>query len=275
MAAKITSVIAREEKGNIQITFTIPFELIKKGQEETIAEMAKDMEIPGFRRGMAPLAKVAEKISQNSLIENSLGHLLPPALAESVEKNNLKLAIYPKFTIISTKEGEAWQIMGLTCELPEVTLGDYKKFVPGEIRAASLKKELAREEKEGVVIKALIDNVKIEIPQILIEEEADSRLASLLSRLEKLGLALESYLTSMNKKPEDLRAEYATQAKQAIAIDLILSKIAVDQNMKIEPKEIDEAIKISGSSDISEGRKRLIESILKRRKALDFLINLD
>ncbi|KKQ92347.1 MAG: Trigger factor [Candidatus Woesebacteria bacterium GW2011_GWA2_40_7] len=275
MADKITSVIAREEKGNIQITFTIPFELVKKAQEEAIVEMAKDIEIPGFRRGMAPLAKAAEKIPQNRLVEHSLGHLLPQALTQSVEENKLKLAIYPKFELISAKEGEAWQIRGLTCELPEVILEDYKKIVPGEIRAASLKKELAREEKEGVVIKALIDNVKVEIPQILIEEEADSRLASLLSRLERLGLALEAYLASMNKKAEDLRAEYAVQAKQAIAIDLILSKIAVDQNMKIEPKEIDEAIKISGSSDTSSDRKRLIESILKRRKALDFLINLD
>ncbi|QQG41349.1 MAG: hypothetical protein HYV90_04275 [Candidatus Woesebacteria bacterium] len=281
MSDKITSVIARENGGNIQITFTIPFDLVKRAQEETIAEMAKDIEIPGFRKGMAPLAKVAEKIPQNRIIEHALGHLLPPALAESVEKNNLKLAIYPKFELISGKENEPWQIMGLTCELPEVTLGDYKKFVQGALRASSIitgpasaKATAGREEKEGVVIKALIDNVKIEIPQILIEEEADSRLSSLLSRLEKLGLALEGYLASMKKKPEDLRAEYAVQAKQAIAIDLILSKIAVDQNMKIEPKEIDEAIKISGSSDTSDERKRLIESILKRRKALDFLISL-
>ena len=122
----------------------------------------------------------------------------------------------------------------------------------------------------------------ITIPQILIEDEADSRLSNLLSRLEKLGLALESYLASIGKKPEDLRADYAKQAKEAIALDLILSKIAAEEDIKIDQKDIDGAmgmnqtanqIKDQSPEDL-EQRRRLIESILKRRAALDFLLGL-
>lgn len=262
---KVSSVIAKESNGNIQITFTIPFILIKKAQEDAIAEMAKDVEIPGFRKGKAPLTKVADKIPQNRLIEHSLGHLLPTALSDAVKKENLKLAVYPKFELVSAKEGEAWQIRGITCELPIVNLGNYKKIIP---------KIPNKEEKENAVVKILIENIKIDIPQILIEEEANNRLSNLLSRLEKLGLALESYLVSINKKSEDLRADYAHQAKDAIILDLILSKIAEEQNIKVEEKEIDGALKVSDSKDISSDKKRLIESILKRRKALDFLISL-
>jgi FKBP-type peptidyl-prolyl cis-trans isomerase (trigger factor) len=282
---KITSVIARETDGNIQITFTIPWETIQKSQDETVIEMAKDVEIPGFRKGTAPLTKVREKIPQGTLIEHSLGHILPKALSDAITENKLKIAVYPRFELISAKDNEAWQIKGVTCELPEVVLGDYKKVVTGALRADSIivpgeeeKKEKSREEKEGVVLKALIDNVKINIPKILIEEEADSRLSSLLARLEKLGLALESYLASINKKAEDLRAEYAVQAKDAISIDLILNKIAETENLKPDEKEVTEALKISQTTNSSEedpeSRKRLIESILKRRAALDFLIAL-
>lgn len=284
MTDKISSVIARESDGNIQITFTIPYSLIEKSQEETIAEMAKDIDIPGFRKGTAPISKVREKIPQGTLIEHSLGHILPKALSEAVTENKLKIAVYPRFELISAKENEAWQIKGTTCELPEVVLGDYKKAVSGALRADSIivpgkeNKEKTREEKEGMVLKALIDSVKINIPKVLIEEEADSRLSSLLSRLEKLGLALESYLASINKKAEDLRAEYALQAKDAISIDLILNKIAETENLKVDAKEIDSAIQMSqaaaGKNEDPESRKRLIESILKRRKALDFLLNL-
>jgi len=110
MSDKITSVIAREENGNIQITFTIPETIINAAKDETIKEFAKDIEVPGFRRGMAPIAKAAEKISQAQLIEHSLSHLLPGALADAVTENKLKIAIYPKFELISAKEGEAWQI---------------------------------------------------------------------------------------------------------------------------------------------------------------------
>lgn len=289
---KITSVVARESDGNIQITFTIPFSEIKKAQDETIREFAKDAEIPGFRKGNAPLSKVAEKIPQSSLIEHSLSHILPKALAEAITEQKLKIAIYPKFELISAKEGEDWQVRGTTCELPEVTLGEYKKAIQGASRADNLwtpgkgqpnkPKEPSQEEKEQLVIKALLNNVKIAIPKVLIEEEVASRLSSLLSRLEKLGLALERYLSSIGKTVDTLRAEYETQARDAISLDLILSKIAEAEGLTVDQKEIESALNISQattpsvkeSSEETENRKRLLESIIKRRKALDFLTGL-
>lgn len=292
MPDKITSVIAREGDGDIQITFTIPSSMVKSAQEETIKEFAKDAEIPGFRKGMAPIAKVAEKIPQGKLIEHSLSHIIPKALSEAITENKLKIAVYPKFELISAEEGKDWQIRGVTCELPEVTLGEYKKAIQGASRASTLwtpgkgkpdeKKEITREEKEQMVVKTLLENVKITIPKILIEEEADSRLSNLLARLEKLGLALESYLASIGKKPEDLRADYAKQAKDAITLDLILTKIAETEWIKIDPKEVDAALGMSQAAkgdkseapEDLESRKRLLESILKRRGALDFLIKL-
>lgn len=287
--SKITSVIAREDDGNIQITFTIPSIVIKKAQDETIVEMAKDIEVPGFRKGMAPLDKVAEKISPNALVEHSLSHILPKALAEAITENKLKIAIYPKFELVNAKDGEDWQVRGVTCELPEIDLGDYKKEIQGAMRSKSIilpgkeaSKAPNREEKEQMVIKALVDNVKIVIPKILIEEEVASRLSNLLARIEKLGLALEGYLASIGKNVDSLRAEYEAQAKDAIALDLILTKIAIEENLKVNPAEIDAALKMSVATINSkvedkedlESRKRMIESILKRRQALDFLIAL-
>lgn len=292
MTEKISSVIARPDNGNIQITFTIPFKLIEESKAEVVKEFAKDVEIPGFRKGMAPLDKVEAKIPQETLIEHSLSHLLPGALADAITENKLQIAIYPKYELISAKENEPWQIMGTTCELPKVELGDYKKIVTGAVRASNLwtpdkgkvddKKEQTPEQKEQIAIKTLLESVKLNIPQILIEEEADSRLASLLSRLEKLGLALESYLASVNKKAEDLRADYANQAKDAISLDLILNKIAEVEKLDVDAKEIDAALNMSpvnvNAKDVDprelEDRKRLMESILRRRKALDFLVTL-
>lgn len=284
---KVTSVYAREGNGNIQITFTIPFGLIQKAQEETIAEMAQDIEIPGFRKGKAPIEKVKEKIPQKHVVEHALGHILPTVLTDAVAEHKLKIAIYPKFELVSANENEAWQIRAVTCELPEVNLGDYKKAITGVSKSGAIwtpdkgeadkKTEPTREEKENLVIKTLLETIKIEVPQILIEEEADSRLAGLLGRLEKLGLALEKYLESIGKKAEDLRAEYAKQAKEAISLDLALTKIAQEEKLIPDEKEVNSALdmaKATNPNDDPESRKRLIESILTRRKALDFLISL-
>lgn len=288
---KVTSVIAREADGTIQITFTIPFPLIKKAKEETIAEMAKDVEVPGFRKGNAPLDKVAAKIPENTLIEHSLGHLLPKALAESIDEHKLKLTIYPKFELLKAKDNEDWEIRGTTCELPKIDLGDYKKFIAAELRSSSIitskpgddadiTAAQGREKKEQAVIKALIENIKFTLPKILIEDEVTSRLSNLLSRIEKLGLSLDSYLASIGKTVESLRVEYEAQAKDAISLDIILTKISEAEKLEVKPQEIEQALKMSqsdpttkNSADV-ENKKRLFESILKRRQALDFLINL-
>lgn len=288
---KITSVIAREADGTIQITFSIPFNLIKEAQDDTVAEMAKDVEVPGFRKGNAPLDKVKAKIPENTLIEHSLGHLLPKALAESIDEHKLKLTIYPKFELIKAKDNEDWEIRGTTCELPEIKLGDYKKFVAGELRSASIvtsakgdDKDIAAaqssEKKEQAVIKALLENIKFTIPKILIEDEVTSRLSNLLARIEKLGLSLDGYLASIGKTVDSLRTEYEAQAKDAISLDIILTKISEAEKLTVKPQEIEQALKMSQNASPSENtadienKKRLYESILKRRQALDFLINL-
>lgn len=292
MNGKTTSVVAREDNGNIQITFTIPFSEIETKKEDIVKELAKSVEVPGFRKGLAPLEKVRAKIPQDIIIERTLSLILPEALAEVIKKEKLQIAIYPKFELISAKEGSPWQIRGVTCELPQVELGDYKKTVSGALRAGKLwtpgknkgeeVKETSKEQKEQLVIKTLLDSVKANIPQILIDEEVSSRLSNLLSRLEKLGLALESYLTSIGKKPEDIRTEYAKQAKDAILVDLILNKVVEEENIKIDSEEVEKALRISGTDgkkddapEEVENKKRFLESVLKRRLALDLLINLN
>lgn len=265
------SVVAKSSDGSIQVTFTIPWTEIKKAQEETVSEMAPNVEVSGFRKGKAPLEKVREKIPQNTLIEHSLGHVLPEALAEAIKEHKLKIAIYPKYELVSIKDGEDWQVRAISCELPEILLPDYKKEVAGEIRAASLKKELSRDEKEQVVIKYLIEKVKISLPKVLVDEEVNSRLSQLLARIEKLGLVFESYLASIKKTPEELRAEYQSQASDAISIDLILSKIVESESITVSDTEIDEAVKTTGTK---EANRDVISGILKKRKALEFLINL-
>lgn len=288
---KISSVVAKEGNGNIQITFTIPFDLVRQAKDETIKEMAGDVEIPGFRKGKAPLERVKASIPESKVIEHALGHIIPEALADSIKENNLKLVMYPKFELISAEDDKDWQIRGVSCELPPVNLGDYKKVISGALRSQSIitpqnakaseskPPEQVRTEKEQVVIKTLIENTKLDIPEVLIREEADSRISGLLEKIEKLGLTLDSYLASIHKTAEDLRADYAHQAQDAIALDLILSKIADAEDIKADTKEVESAMSVSSASKSEDKtkedeQKRLIESILRRRKALDFLISL-
>ena len=130
------------------------------------------------------------------------------------------------------------------------------------------------------MIKILLETIKVNIPKLLIDEEVNARLSSLLDKIERLGLTLDSYLVSLGKTPETLRSEYQVQAKNTIALDLTLTAIAQEAKIDIKETEIDAAIKAAGADPkVSERlntpeQRRVIRSVLSRRSALDSLTTL-
>lgn len=288
--ASSTSTIAKSGDGTIQITFNIPFSLIKKNQKEVAEEIGKNIEVPGFRKGKAPLDKVVQKIPKNTLLEKTLERLLPKLFSDAMKKHKIKPAIYPKFELVKAKEDEDWQVRATTCEIPNIDLGSYKKGISGIMRSKSIwtpdkdkkgksDKEPTKQEKEQAAINYLLENVKITVPRVLIDEEVNHRLSNLLARIEKLGLSLESYLSSIGKTSATLREDYQGQAEKAIKIDLILTAIASKDNIKVEKEDVENALKGSKVSD-SKGTKiatpdqeRLVESMLTKQRVLDSLIS--
>lgn len=281
-------VVAKKDDGEVQITFTLAWSDIEKNRKKVVEKLSETVTVPGFRKGKAPFAKALEHLPSEDVIEKTLQLILPQLVGEAIQKNSLRPAIYPKFELISAEEGKDWQIRARTAEFPEVKLGDYKKALEGELRASALwtpekgkeaeKEAPSKEQKEQKVLETLLKTVKIEIPDMLIQEEVNSRLSQLLSKIEKLGINLESYLASTGKTPEALRKEYEKQSEQALAIDLILSKIAEDQKIEIAETEIDKAIEATAHADPGLGerlntpeQRSVIAGILRRRTALENL----
>jgi FKBP-type peptidyl-prolyl cis-trans isomerase (trigger factor) len=223
---------------------------------------------------------VEKKVSPEDLIEKTLAKILPEALGQAITENKLKPAIYPKFELIKADDNANWQVRAVTCELPQVEVGDYKKLITDNLKKVIITpqtKEKTQEQKEQEVIKLLIETIKIKMPKILIDEEVNSRLSQLLNRIEKLGLNLDSYLASVGKTPQTVRDEYTVQAQNTIALELILQKIAEEQQIKVDEKQIDEVIKVSGadpktSEKLNTPEQRLfIASILRKKAALESL----
>ncbi|MEK7188641.1 MAG: trigger factor [Patescibacteria group bacterium] len=274
---KFSSTLAKSEDGVIQINITIPQADIKKAEEEVITETASSMEVSGFRKGKAPPDMVKAKISADKLTEGIIKKLLPKLIAGAIVEHKVHPATYPKVEVIKANEAENWQIRVITCEIPEIDLGNYRQGISGLARSKA--KEKSKEEKENEVIQYLIDTVKVKIPSILIEEEVNTRLARLLERIEKLGLSLESYLASVGKDVKSLREEYWELAQRQTSLDLILEKIAQQEKVKIEESEVAKVLSSSQlnqnqSQPAREEQKRIVESILRKRTVLDSLSSL-
>ena len=267
----ISSTVAKENDRSIQINFTIPQSLIESEIDKLVEKESKELEVPGFRKGKAPKHIVRKNLSEDKLLSQALSNILPNAFYGVIKEHNIKVVMYPKFEVVGKKDSVI-EVKAVTCEAPEIQLGDYKDlirnskkadiWVPGKDRT---KKEPTREQKESQVIR------------ILLEEEVNIKLSALLSRLEKLGLTLEGYLQSIGKTAESLRNEYLESVKSSIILDFILSEIALKENIKIDSIEAKEFFKSVNPEVVDKPEEKQLTGIiqiLKKRKALEKLTSL-
>jgi len=279
----VTSTVAKTDDGGVQITFSIPQDLVDHAEIHALQDLAKTVAVPGFRKGKAPVEKIKQTVPAEKLLEKTLMQILPQAFGQAAVEHKLKPALYPRFEVISQNP---WQVRAVTCEIAPFELGDYKTIVNGALSASSLwtpdkgdpknKVEPPREEKEQKILTALLDSIKIDLPKMLIDEEVNVRLAQLLERIEKLGLTLEGYLGSIGKSVDGLRTEYEEQVKQAVLLELILNKMAEAEKIAISEEEINQVVAMTTAgkkdTEVDPAQKSAIASVLRRRAVLDRLI---
>lgn len=282
MNKNITTAMQKEPNGTIRLTITIPNSDIKKTWEEIILEVVKNAEVQGFRKGKAPRKLVEEKADKEKIREEVLKKLLPVAYTEAIKTQGIRPIVNPKIhieKIEGPETGKDWQFVALTCEAPVIKLGKYKE----NIKTVTAKSKIIIPGKEAVpakfedIVKALLDSVEAQIPSILVDNETDRLLSQTLEDVKKLGLTLDQYLSSTGKNPQILREEYKKKAENDIKLEFALMKIAEEEKIAVEEKEIEEAIKASKTDDERknlEANRYLLASILRQQKTLDFLKNL-
>jgi len=283
---KNITTLQKEPNGTIRLTITVPFSEVKKTWEEIMTEVVSNAEIQGFRKGKAPRKLVEEKADKEKIREEVLKKLLPTAYTEAIKTQGIKPIINPKIHVEKLedlKENKDWQFTALTCEAPIIKLGKYKEniqkitakskiIIPGNPPAGG-----PIPAKFEDVVKALLDSVTTEIPGILVDNETDRLLSQTLEDVKKLGLTLDQYLSSTGKNPQILREEYKKKAESDIKLEFALLKIAEEEKIIVEEKEIEEAIKASKTDEEKknlEANRYLLASILRQQKTLDFLKNL-
>lgn len=269
----------RKDDGTLEFHITIPKDKIEKTREEIIAQVVASAKIPGFRPGKAPRKVVEDSISPEKVREEVLQKLIPQLYIEAVQKEGVRPIVNPKIHVEKIEEGTDWEFTASTCEMPEVKLGEYKKAV----QAVTAKNKIVVPGKEEAkpnldeIVKAVIDNVQITIPKLLIEHEADRLLSQTLDEIKRLGLTLDQYLASTNKTPEDLRKDYEGRAVNDMTIEFALAKISDSEKISVSDTELTEAIekaKDPKEKAHMESNKYLLASILRQQKTLDFLSNL-
>jgi FKBP-type peptidyl-prolyl cis-trans isomerase (trigger factor) len=273
------SAIQRQDDQTITLTVTIPWEMVKKTREVVVEDFIKNAEVSGFRKGKAPRKIVEEKIDQEKVNEETLKKLLPQYYLEAINEHKINPVIAPKIHVEKLEENKDWQFVAATCESPVIELGNYKdniRKITAKSKIVIPGKELSQVSFDDIV-KELLSSVMIKIPKIITESEVERLLSQTLDEVRKLGLTLDQYLGSTGRTADDLRKEYEQKAENDIKLEFVLQKIASEEKITVEDKEVNEAIlqaKTETEKQTLEANKYLLSSILRQQKTLDFLKNL-
>ncbi|KKS32562.1 MAG: Trigger factor [Candidatus Amesbacteria bacterium GW2011_GWA2_42_12] len=223
-SSPLPSSVNRLPNGSVEITFTIPWISIQKGYEYEVKKAVAEAELPGFRKGKAPKSEVEAKLDKSKLYSHTLEHLVPTEYSKAVEEQHLKPVLYPSITVKEGQEGKDWIFVATTCEAPEVVLPDELK---GEIDW-------------------LVKNSKVTLPQLIVEAEADHRIAALAENLSKLGLTVDKYLQTKKITAENLRADTLKTAQVELSIEFVLQKVQVVKSLPDRKSTLDFLTTLSG-----------------------------
>ncbi len=136
-------------------------------------------------------------------------------------------------------------------------------------------------EKQEAAIKAVCDNMKVEIPSGMIELETENMLNDIIQRLSYQGMKLEQYLQMIGKTAEEMKKEYEPQAIEAIKSRLALEAIIKAEKIEATAEEIDSKIKEMAENynkkeeEIKENEnlRKYIKEGIETEKAIDFIVS--
>ncbi|MBA4811463.1 MAG: trigger factor [Candidatus Actinomarinales bacterium] len=135
------------------------------------------------------------------------------------------------------------------------------------------KKRQVANQYQGLLTSKIIDESKLELPEQLIIAEMDSILQNFMNELKQNNIKIEDYLNMTGLTEETLQEDLKNQATRNLSMVVILDKVAEEEELKLDEKEvqyIDEYIQSLDEGDqVQAASRRLnLESESLRNKAM-------
>ena len=148
------------------------------------------------------------------------------------------------------------------------TLAEYKEDVKNKLmKDAEMR---ADREYEDALVQSVVDGAEVEIPQAMIDQEAEDMAKEFEYRLSYQGIKLADYLGYINMTREQLLDEYKEQAAKSVKVRLVMEEIVKREEMKFEQDELDAKV-----AEMAERAGQDVETFKKGlgREHYDYLAN--
>jgi FKBP-type peptidyl-prolyl cis-trans isomerase (trigger factor) len=209
----------KRENAEVSITGTLPKEDIEPATEKTLLKIQKELHLPGFRKGTAPLGNVRSYVGEAALWKEAAEGALRDSL-ESILKENEVIPIFPvSASLVSAQPGEDMSFEIVAVVAPTCSIEGYK-----ETAEKALKKlpelDVAKEKEQALAA------FRAQTRQMT-QASGDGPLSD--EEAKKIGFenttALELF---MNEEAEHSIKEKDVQRKRSAIAEALIEKAACD-----------------------------------------------
>ena len=157
---------------------------------------------------------------------------------------------------------------------PFENVADFKAKLKENIKLE--KNNQLKEKTRLKMVEKIIEETKVDMPEILIQVELDKILYRMESDITQMGLKFEDYLKHLNKTKEDIEKEFRGDAEKKSKLALVLNKISKVENIKADKEQVanEVAMILEHYKDADPERAELhAENVLTNEAVFQFLEN--
>lgn len=113
---------------NVCLTITLGTDELNAAEQVALTKMARDLKVPGFRKGKVPVSVAAKHVNPMALQEQVLDNALSKAVAEAFMNEKLQALERPSVEVKKFVPNQEVEFTAEATVVPPVKLGDYKKL---------------------------------------------------------------------------------------------------------------------------------------------------
>ena len=188
-----------------------------------------------------------------------------------------------KCTVKESKEKELPELDDeFASEVSEFdTLAEYKEDIKKKL--AEKKEAEAKSVKEDAVIKAIVDDATMDIPDAMVETQQRQMIEDFAQRIQSQGISMEQYMQFTGQTPAMILEQVKPQALARIQSRLVLEAVVAAENIEATEEEFEEEAKNMGAAYQMEadkvkellgenGKKQVMQDICIK-KAVEFVVS--
>ncbi|HWA55375.1 MAG TPA: trigger factor, partial [Solirubrobacterales bacterium] len=117
-----------------RVEVEVPAELVGRGMQRAARGLAREMKMPGFRKGKAPPSLVIQRLGYGTVLQEAIRESLPEWYEQGLLRSGVSPVGDPNIEIVSAPEaeGEALEFKFEIGVRPKATLGEYKGLEVGK-----------------------------------------------------------------------------------------------------------------------------------------------